>query len=53
MKRNYLQELFSKELVKQFTEDSNIVSKIINEPVASLEMEKYERIARGLKYEQQ
>ena len=53
MKNNYLQELFSKEFVKQFTENSNIVSKIINEPIASPEMERYERIARRLKYGQQ
>lgn len=53
MKRNCLQELFSKELVKQFAEDSNIISKIINEPIISPEMERYERIARRLKYGQQ
>lgn len=53
MKSNYLQELFSKELVKQFIENSNIISKIINKPIVSPEMEKYERIARRLKYGQQ
>lgn len=53
MKNDYLQEVFSKELVKQFTESKSVISKIINEPIISSEMEKYEIIARRLKYGQQ
>lgn len=53
MKNDYLQEIFSKEFVKQFVESTDIISKIINEPIISAEMEKYERIARELKYGQQ
>lgn len=48
MKNDYFQELFSNEFVKQFTENPNIIPKIINEPIDALNMEKYERIARGL-----
>lgn len=49
MKNDYLQEKFSEEVIKQFTESTSIIKKIINEPIDMPNMAKYERIGRGLK----